>query len=156
MIIYAQITQDNKLGCISTENHLTNGISIDVTEDIFNDIMNEPNKRYEYDETTHTLIWVNEPEYISYLQVQEIKNVEQVIQRLLDSTARLHQYDSILSACSYAGYPNTFQQESIDFGNWRSNVWNYCYQELDKVKNGLRPKPSIEEFLLELPQFTAS
>ena len=60
-------------------------------------------------------------------------------------------YDDIVSACSYAGYPNVFQEEAITFGQWRANVWAYGYAELDKVIAGTRPVPTIPEILAELP-----
>lgn len=73
------------------------------------------------------------------------------IQTLLDQEAQAKGYDSILSACSYAYPGNSFQAESQSFVAWRSAVWAYCYQEMDKVKNGTRPVPTIEQIISELP-----
>lgn len=73
------------------------------------------------------------------------------IQATLDDAARAKNYDDIVSACSYAGYPNAFQSEAIAFGQWRANVWAYGYSELDKVIAGTRPVPTIAEIITELP-----
>lgn len=79
------------------------------------------------------------------------KLIENGVQAHLDLKAKEHGYDSILSACSYAGYPNPYETEGKSFIVWRGNVWAYCYQELAKVQDGTRTEPTLEEFLLELP-----
>lgn len=82
---------------------------------------------------------------------QIIEGFKSAIQASLDEAARAKNYDDIVSACSYAGYPNVFQAEAIAFGQWRANVWAYGYAELDKVIAGTRPVPTIAEILAELP-----
>lgn len=82
---------------------------------------------------------------------QIIEGFKSEIQATLDDAARAKGYDDIVSACSYAGYPNVFQAEAIAFGQWRANVWAYGYGELDKVIAGTRPVPTIAEILAELP-----
>ena len=44
----------------------------------------------------------------------------QAVQNMLDSAAKAKGYDSILSACSYAAYPNPFQAEGQEFVAWRA------------------------------------
>lgn len=61
-------------------------------------------------------------------------------------------YDSVLSACSYAAFDNPFQQDGMKAIEWRSNVWTKCYQILDMVKSGQRPIPTEQELLSELPK----
>lgn len=87
------------------------------------------------------------------IQTQEdvIRSFKDAIQKTLDDAARAKNYDDIVSACSYAGYPNVFQAEAIAFGQWRANVWAYGYGELDKVIAGTRPVPTIAEIIAELP-----
>ena len=84
-------------------------------------------------------------------QLTKIKAVENSVQEHLDAGAKLKGYESILSACSYAGYTNPYELEGKSFIAWRGAVWAYCYQELEKVQLGTRAEPTIEEFLLELP-----
>lgn len=79
------------------------------------------------------------------------KEFETTIQAELNADAIAKGYDSIDTACSYAGAPNPFQEESKLFITRRGSVWGYCYQELSKVKAGTRPLPSIAQFILELP-----
>ena len=76
---------------------------------------------------------------------------EIAIQEHLDSEAQAVGYDSIMSACSYAGAVNDFQAEGISFLNWRSAVWTAAYQILADVENNVRPLPTIAEIIAELP-----
>ena len=82
---------------------------------------------------------------------QIIEGFKAAIQKTLDDAAKIKGYDNIVSACSYAGYPNVFQAEAVAFGQWRANVWAYGYAELDKVIAGTRPVPTIAEIITELP-----
>ncbi len=92
-------------------------------------------------------------EYVAPVETPEqiIEVFKAAIQNTLDDAARAKNYDDIVSACSYAGYPNVFQAEAIAFGQWRATVWAYGYGELDKVIAGTRPVPTIAEILAELP-----
>ncbi len=86
----------------------------------------------------------------------KLRSFEDAIQRLLDSVAREHGYDSILSACSYAAFTNPFQTEGEAFVVWRGNVWKYCYDQLALIESGDRAEPTVDEFLAELPAFSLS
>jgi len=92
-----------------------------------------------------------EPVVLPLTLEQTIELFKAQIQEHLDSEARAVNYDSIISACSYAAAPNPFQEEAITFVVWRGAVWEYCYAELDKVINGTRPMPTVEEIISELP-----
>lgn len=83
---------------------------------------------------------------------RESLKYEEYIQNHLDSKAKEYKYDNILSACTYGIARGRFQSEGLRFAEWRTDVWDYCYTELDKVKQGTRTKPTIDEFILELPQ----
>lgn len=75
----------------------------------------------------------------------------QAVQQELDQDAQNRGYDNITSACSKASIPGIFQAECLAFGErWRDS-WAHCYAELDKVESGLRPIPTKEEILSELP-----
>lgn len=75
------------------------------------------------------------------------------VQAHLDATARTRNYDSILSACTYATSSNaTFAAEGLAAVAWRDAVWAYCYAELAKVQAGARSVPaSTSAFIAELP-----
>lgn len=80
------------------------------------------------------------------LKLQKIKCFTILIQRHLDAAAAAKGYDSMLSAVSYAGFPNSFQAEAIILANWRSAVWTKCYELLESNAN-----LTIEEIMVELP-----
>lgn len=140
---YIQINPTTKevVGTISTSNEITDDPNyISVPELPIIDV----SKTYQYidgqliETGTNTAI--------------KIKAIEDLIQNMLNEKAIEHGYDSIISVCSYAGYTNQFQDEAVAFGIWRSDVWAYCYAELEKIQQGVRSEPTIDEFLLELPQ----
>jgi len=79
--------------------------------------------------------------------------LEYAVQDHLDATARSRRYDSIVSACSYAGAANRFQAESVAFIQWRAAVWDHCYQVLADVQAGTRAVPTADELIAELPAF---
>ena len=72
------------------------------------------------------------------------------VQTMLDNAAKAKNYDSILSACSYAAYPNQFQAEGQEFLVKRSAVWAKCYEILGEVEAGTRPVPTVSELLAEI------
>lgn len=75
------------------------------------------------------------------------------IQSHLDATASQRRYDSIHTAISYRDDPNPkFAAEAAALFAWRSAVWTYATDELDKVVTGERAIPTVEEFLAELPE----
>lgn len=82
-----------------------------------------------------------------------VKQMTDAIQNHLDNKAKERGYDNIISACSYAGYPNDFQAEGAAFGTWRSDVWKYAFQVEADVRAGKRPMPTAEELIAELPAF---
>ena len=72
------------------------------------------------------------------------------VQNMLDDAAKAKRYDSILSACSYAAYPNQFQADGQEFLVWRSDVWAKCYEILGEVEAGTRAAPTVSELLAEI------
>lgn len=74
------------------------------------------------------------------------------IQAHLDATAKQRQYDSIQTAVGYRDSANPrWAAEAQALFAWRDAVWIYAFAELDKVQNGLRPAPTVSEFLAEMP-----
>ena len=82
----------------------------------------------------------------------KISSIQTSVQDMLDSKAQEKGYDTIISACSYTGYPNPFKVESELYTEWRGNVWATCYQILGEWENGIIPEPSEEEVLAQLPE----
>lgn len=74
------------------------------------------------------------------------------VQNLLDSTAQTRHYDSILSACTYAGSTVTkFHDEGVACLNWRDAVWAKCYDLMAQVQAGTLAQPTVPELLAMLP-----
>ena len=92
-----------------------------------------------------------EPEFAEAQIAEQTKQMLiTAVQNMLDSAAKAKGYDSILSACSYAAYPNPFQAEGQEFVAWRGAVWAKCYEILGEVKAGTRPVPTVSELLAEI------
>ena len=75
---------------------------------------------------------------------------ESAIQAYLDAAAHAKGYDSILSACSYAGAVNPFQAEGVSFVAWRGAVWQQMYAMLAAVQGGAA-LPTIANLIISLP-----
>ena len=92
-----------------------------------------------------------EPEFTEAEIVEQNKQMSiTAVQTMLDNAAKAKNYDSILSACSYAAYPNQFQAEGQEFLVKRSAVWAKCYEILGEVEAGTRPVPTVSELLAEI------
>lgn len=78
--------------------------------------------------------------------------VTAAVQRRLDDFARTHNYDGILSACTYAtsSVPK-FAAEGQYAVEARDQTWATCYQIMGEVLRGLRPMPSLDQVMSELP-----
>ena len=84
-----------------------------------------------------------------------VQSLENAVQEYIDSQAKNRGYDSIVSACSYAGYTNEFQTEAVSLGVWRSAVWTKAYQVQADVEAGTIPMPTVDELIAMLPIFGA-
>jgi len=95
----------------------------------------------------------------SFLEQQKIEReikaqriaFNNAIQTHLDSKAKEFRYDNMMSARSYAGYENVFQEEATKLAQWASNCWITAGTIEQDVLNGNREMPSIDEVLAELP-----
>lgn len=74
------------------------------------------------------------------------------VQSHLDTVAKEHGYDNIMSACSYASAPNAFQDEGIKFLAWRANCWTTCHSIMTDVESGAIPVPSTAELVAAMPE----
>lgn len=74
------------------------------------------------------------------------------IQRYLDNEAKIHYYDGILSLCSYATSINPkFGPEGQAGVIWRDACWSKGYEILNECESGIRPIPTPDELLSEMP-----
>jgi hypothetical protein len=78
-------------------------------------------------------------------------SMESAIQEHIDNEAKARGYDNIVSACSYAGYPNVFQTEAISLGNFRSACWTKAYEVQASIDTGTISIPTIDELLAMMP-----
>lgn len=77
---------------------------------------------------------------------------QNAIQVAIDDAAREKQFNDGVTMASYvASTVEPWATQAKAFVAWRDDVWQYAYSELEKVKGGVRPQPTIAEFLLELP-----
>lgn len=85
---------------------------------------------------------------------EELKKMfTDAIQNYLDTTAQERRYDNIFTAISYVNSTDEiFAREARACLEWRDKVWRTCYNILDEVEAGLRPIPTIEELIEELPK----
>lgn len=81
-----------------------------------------------------------------------IDDYSRAIQRHIDTTARARQYNDGNACVSYISSTNeTWAAEAQAFVAWRDDVWVYAFTELDKVQNGQREQPTVEDLIAELP-----
>lgn len=75
------------------------------------------------------------------------------VQAYMNSVVHERGYDNLTTACTYidTGHPQ-FDSEGRAARLWRSAVWKKCYEVLDEVNAGLRPIPTAEELIAELPE----
>jgi hypothetical protein len=83
---------------------------------------------------------------------QVIAELTAAVQAHLDTTARTHNYDGILSLCSYSASTNPkFGPEGLAGVAWRDAVWATCYTVLAAVQAGTQAVPTEAELLAMLP-----
>ena len=142
----------NPLAEIKSVNIQGNGYLLNGTMSV---PMADGNREYEL-----IKLWIAEgntpePEYTEQELIERNKQMLiTAVQNMLDNAAKAKGYDSILSACSYAAYPNPFQAEGQEFVAWRGAVWAKCYEILAEVEAGTRPAPAVPELLTEIAATT--
>lgn len=81
-----------------------------------------------------------------------INDFSRAIETHIDQIAQTRGYSSAVSCASYVASTNPlWQAEAQAFVTGRDAMWDYAFAELDKVQNGQRLTPTVEEFLAELP-----
>lgn len=85
-----------------------------------------------------------------------LSEMSAAVQRHIDEVARQHEFDSILSMCSYADDPDpVFAAQGQAARVWRSAVWTKCREVRDAVLAGTREAPTEAELIAELPVLQA-
>lgn len=79
-------------------------------------------------------------------------SISNAISKKLDDLAVSLRYDSILSARSYAGYPNPFQAEALKLADYAAACWVKAGEIELSVINGA-PLPTVEEALAQMPDY---
>ena len=84
---------------------------------------------------------------------QIIAEFEAAVQGYLDNFAQTWNYESILSAASYASSTVTqFKNEALALIAWRDAVWSACYAAEAAIKAGTQAMPvSTAAFIATLP-----
>lgn len=86
---------------------------------------------------------------------QTIEQYMAAVQEHLDTFARTRNYDSILSAATYAtSTVPKFAAEGQYAVEARDATWAKCYEVLAAVEAGSRPMQTLDELLAELPVLT--
>ena len=80
-------------------------------------------------------------------------NMNNAIQNLLDTKAQEYRYDNMMSVRSYAGFENPFQVEAQGMAIWASSCWVKAGEIEADVLAGNRAMPTVEEVLLEMPEY---
>jgi hypothetical protein len=132
------------------DNHpLGNCVILNVTSQLgYLIIQNELSKgneiltAYEDDESQQLTI----PELITAIQV--------AVQGIIDGKAKEKLYDDGFALCGYADSTNEqFRSEALRFIRFRDLCWVKCYEILNKYNNGEIRRPTVEDVVLQLPDF---
>lgn len=81
-----------------------------------------------------------------------IDDYKNAIVSMLDAKAQERRYENSTTIATYVNSTiPAWSAEATAYVAWRDDVWSYTYTELEKVMGGLRPQPTVEDFLTELP-----
>ena len=84
---------------------------------------------------------------------EQVRKYELEVQKHMDQKVAEREYDSMISACTYATSTNPkYGPEGQACLQWRDAVWDKCYEILAEVQAGTRQHPTIEELIDELPE----
>lgn len=73
------------------------------------------------------------------------------LEQRYDEVAQIKRYDNRLTCALRAGYPGPFQTEGTAFAVWMDNCNATAYQVMADCLQGLRPIPTAEQLLSEMP-----
>ena len=111
---------------------------------------------YLFDGTRVTADWQVvplSPEEQAERAQQTIQTLGQAVKAHLDATVQARDYDSIISACTYAtSSVARYRDDGLACVNWRDAVWLEVYMIMAQVEAGTRPIPTVEALFAELPE----
>lgn len=83
------------------------------------------------------------------------EDYSKAIQEILDNKALSLGYDNIFTGVTYADEPGVakFQIEGQALRKWRSLCWEYAYAVLAQVQQGSIEQPTIDDFILGMPNY---
>lgn len=97
-------------------------------------------------------VWDATPKSAEAIAAALISAVERSVQDRLDAFARTRNYDGILSAASYATSKTPrFAAEGQYCVDARDAHWAACYSIMADVQAGVRPMPTVDDVLAEMP-----
>ena len=89
-------------------------------------------------------------------QSEIIASYESALDKHLDSVAQRYRYADRTRLALRASYPNEDQALAVAFGTWMDQQCNRPAKQLmQDVIAGIKPQPTLEEFLASLPEFVA-
>ena len=100
-----------------------------------------------------TITYDNQPLPQEVLDQREQSPYKDALSTHLQKGADLRGYDSIHTASSRGGMPDSpFQPEGAVYAKWMDDCNGYCYTQLRMIKDGSRTDiPTPEELIAELP-----
>lgn len=147
MIKQYKINEDGTLS-VGTVKFIIDGYSDDWTKIE----VKEDNSFYDFYNEDGT---VNAQLQMEFDTNNTLQAMETAIQEHIDSVAKSLGYDDISSIGKYLGYANPFRDECEQLGLYNSDCWIRAFQIQQEVEQGLRPMPTMEELIAELPVYVA-
>lgn len=90
-----------------------------------------------------------------YQMAQLKQNGSEAIEDLLNTTAKVKNYNDSISIASYSASTNAVWKAEADaFIAWRDAVWVSALQTFADVQAGTIPAPTLADFLAGLPTIT--
>jgi hypothetical protein len=125
------------------KNFASVGFSYDAARDAFIAPRPEPAEYYTLNETTCQ--WVMTP-------AGSQATIVEAIEKHFDTTANQRRYKSLLTIDTYKGsIVPKWAAEHAAYFTWRDQCWLVVYQILADVEAGLRPIPTPDQVISELP-----
>jgi len=93
-----------------------------------------------------------EVDTVAQITAQAI-DINNAIQNHLDTKAQEFRYDNMMSARSYAGYTNPYQEEAQALATWCADCWATAGTIQADIEAGNRTMPTTDEVLAELPVY---
>ena len=102
-----------------------------------------------------TILTAYEDDESQQLTIPElITAIQDAVQGIIDCKAKEKLYDDGFALCGYADSSNEqFRSEALRFIRFRDLCWVKCYEILNKYNSGEIRRPTVEDVILQLPDF---